>query len=100
MHVQLLTTPWTVAHQAFLSMGFSRQEYWNGLPCPPPGDLPDPRIEPVSFKFHALANRFFTTSTTWKVHKMRSEKAHRYKEEERDAGQLAVGRQMLRKILM
>ena len=40
--------PWTVAHQAPLSMGFSRQEYWSGLPCPPPGDLPDPGIEPRS----------------------------------------------------
>jgi len=37
-------TLWTVAHQASLSMGFSRQEYWSGLPCPPPGDLPDPGI--------------------------------------------------------
>ena len=43
--VQLFTTPWTVAHQAPLSMGFSRQEYWSGLPCPPPGDLPNPGIK-------------------------------------------------------
>ena len=41
------TTIWTLAHQAPLSMGFSRQEYWSGLPCPPPGDLPDPEIEPL-----------------------------------------------------
>ena len=41
-------TPWTVAHQATLSMGFSRQEYWNGLPFPSPEDLPDPGIEPLS----------------------------------------------------
>ena len=47
-YVQLLTTPWTVAHQVPLSMGFSRQEYWSGLSCPPPGDLPDPGIEPAS----------------------------------------------------
>ena len=47
-HVQLFETPWTVAHEAPLSMGFSRQEYWSGLPFPPPGDLPDPRIELVS----------------------------------------------------
>ena len=47
-HVQLLTTPWTAACQAPLSMGFSRQEYWSGLPCPPPGDLPNPGIEPRS----------------------------------------------------
>ena len=44
--VQLLVTLWTVARQGPLSMGFSRQEYWNGLPCSPPGDLPDPVIEP------------------------------------------------------
>ena len=47
-HVRLFATPWTVACQAPLSMGFSRQECWGGLPCPPPGDLPDPGIEPVS----------------------------------------------------
>ena len=46
--VQLFVTPWTVARQAPLSMGFPRQEYWNGLPFPPPGDLPDPGIETVS----------------------------------------------------
>ena len=43
--VQLYVTSWTVSHQAFLSMGFSRQEYWSGLPCPPPGDFPQPGIE-------------------------------------------------------
>ena len=48
--------PWTVAHQAPLPMGFSRQEYWSGLPCPPPGDLPHPGID--------SAGRFFTTSAT------------------------------------
>ena len=47
-HVQLFVTLWTIAHQASLSMGCSQQEYWSGLPCPPPGDLPDPGIEPVS----------------------------------------------------
>ena len=47
-HVQLFVTPWTVAHQDPLSMGFSRQEYWSGLPFPSPGDLPDPGIEPRS----------------------------------------------------
>ena len=46
--VQLLATPWTVAYQASLSIGFSRQEYWSGLPFPSPGDLPDPGIEPRS----------------------------------------------------
>src|SRR5574340_70981 len=44
--VQLFATPWTVAYQVPPSMGFSRQEYWSGLPCPSPGDLPDPGIEP------------------------------------------------------
>ena len=61
--VRLFATPWTVAWQAPLSMGFSRQEYWSGLPCPS-GDLPDPGIEPVSFRSPALAGRFFTTSAT------------------------------------
>ena len=44
-HVQLFATPWTVAYQALPSMGFSRQEYWSGLPFPSPGDLPNPGIE-------------------------------------------------------
>ena len=51
--------PWTVAHQAPLSMGFPRPEYWSGLPFPSPGDLPGPGIEPAS---PALAGRFFTTA--------------------------------------
>ena len=46
--VRLFTTPWTIARQASLSMGFSSQEYWSGLPLPSPGDLPDPGIEPRS----------------------------------------------------
>ena len=50
-----------------LSMGFSRQEYWSGLPCPPPGDLPDLGIEPLSLTFPALVGGFFTTSTTWEA---------------------------------
>ena len=65
--VWLLTTLWTVAHQPPLSMGFSRQEYWSGLPYPPPGDLPDPEIEPVSLMSPALAGRFFTTSISWEA---------------------------------
>ena len=56
--VQLFATPWTVAHQAPLSMGFPRQEDWIGLPFPSPGELPDPGIEPLS---PALAGVFFTT---------------------------------------
>ena len=64
-HVQLVVTLWTVAFQASLSMGFSRQEYWSELPCPPPGDLPEAGIEPASPASPALADRFITTSTTW-----------------------------------
>ena len=64
---QLFVTLWTVACQAPLSMGFSRQEYWSGLPCPPPGDLPDPGIKPTSLMSPALTGRFFTTSATWEV---------------------------------
>ena len=52
--VHLFGTPWTVARQAPLSMGFSRQEYWRGLPCPPPGDLCNPGIEPMSLMSPAL----------------------------------------------
>ena len=65
--VRLFVTPWTVACQAPLSMGFSRQEYWSGLPCPPPGDLPYPGIEPMSPASPALVGRFFTASATWKA---------------------------------
>ena len=54
-HVQLFATPWTVALQGPPSMGFSRQEYWSGLPFPSPGDLPDPGIEPRSPAFQADA---------------------------------------------
>ena len=61
--VRLLATLWTVACQALLSMGFSRQEYWSELLCPPPGDLPDPRIEPASLMSPALTGGFFTTIT-------------------------------------
>ena len=60
-------TPWTVAHQAPLSMGFHRQEYWSGLPFPSPGGLPNSGIEPMSPASSALASGFFTTSTTWEA---------------------------------
>ena len=60
-HVPLCATPWTVVHQAPLSMEFSRQEYWSGLPCPSPGDLPNPGIESMSLISPALAGGFFTT---------------------------------------
>ena len=64
---QLLSTLWTVALQAPLSMGFSRQEHWSGLPCPPPGDLPDPGVKPTSLTSPALAGGFFTISATWEA---------------------------------
>ena len=57
-HVPLFATLWTMAHQAPLSMGFSRQEYWSGLSCPPPGDLPDPGIKPTSLESLVLTSRF------------------------------------------
>ena len=62
--------------QAPLSMGFSRQEYWSGLPCPTPGDLPDPGIEPESLTSPALAGRFFTTSATWEPKVVSLRQAH------------------------
>ena len=60
-------TPWAVARLAPLSMGFSRREYCSGWPCPPPGDLPHPGIEPASLMSPALTGRFFTTSATWEA---------------------------------
>ena len=60
-------TIWTVVCQAPLFMELSRQEYQSGLPCPPPGDLPNPEIKPMSITSPALARSFFTTSTTWEV---------------------------------
>ena len=61
-------TLWTVARQAPLSMGFSRQAYWGGLPHPPPGDLPNPGIESASLMSPALAGGLFTTSATKETH--------------------------------
>ena len=63
----VFATPWIVARQAPLSMGFSRQEYWSGLPCPPPEDLPNPRIKPMSLMSPALADELFITSATWEA---------------------------------
>ena len=65
--VRLCETLWTAALQAPLSMGFSRQEYWSGLPFPSRGDLPDPGIEPRSLVSPALAGGFFTTSDPWEA---------------------------------
>ena len=60
-------TPWTVASQAPLSLGFSRQEYWSDLPFPSPGDLPNQGIKIASLMSPALAGSFFTTSATWEA---------------------------------
>ena len=65
--VRLFVTSWSIARQAPPSMGLSRQEYWSGMPCPPPGGLPDPGIEPRSPLPPASAGGFFTTSATWEA---------------------------------
>ena len=67
-HVRLFAAPWTIiACQAPMSMGFSRQEYWSGLPLPTPEDLPHPGIESTSLTSPPLAAGFFTTRATWKA---------------------------------
>ena len=73
VHPRLVAaTPWTAAHQAPLSMGLSRLEYWSGLPCPPHlGGLPSPGIGPTSLVSPALVVGFFTTSTSWKAQRER-----------------------------
>lgn len=65
--VWLFATLWTVAHQAPLSVGVSMKEHWSGLPCPPPENLPDSGIEPISFTSLSLAGGFFTTSANWEA---------------------------------
>ena len=67
--VRLFATPWTVARQAPLSMGFSRQEYWSGLPFPSPGDLPDPGMEPGSpaLEADALTSEPHVQGTSWQM---------------------------------
>ena len=62
--VCLFVTKWIIARQAPLSMGFSKQEYWSGLPFPSPGDLPNPVIEPLSLMSPALTGGFFSASAT------------------------------------
>ena len=64
-HVQLIAALWIVACHAPLFMGFSRQEYCSGLPFPPPGDLPNPGIKPMSLLFPVLAGRFFIIGLPW-----------------------------------
>ena len=66
-HVQSFVTLWTIAHQAPLPMGFSRQEYWSGLPCPPAVDLFDSGIELASLMSPALSGGCFTTSASWEA---------------------------------
>ena len=66
----------TVVHQAPLSMGFSRQEYWSGLPCPPPGDLLNPGIEPMSLISLALAGKFLTLVPRGKYHQLLLNEGH------------------------
>ena len=72
MHAKLLqsclsVTPWTAARQAALSTGFSSQEYWSGLPCPSPGDLPNPGIKLLSLTSPALADGFITVNASWEA---------------------------------
>ena len=74
--VSIFATPCTMAHQALLSMGSSRQEYGSGLPCPPPGHLQNPRIKPLSLASPALAGGFFTTVLPGKP--LDSASFHRY----------------------
>ena len=71
-HIQLCVNLWTVACQVPLSMGFSRQENWSGMPCPTPGELSGPEIELASFTSPTLACGFFTTSATWEASHQRN----------------------------
>ena len=66
-HFRLCVNPWPIACQAPLSMGFSRQEHWSGLPFPSPGDLPDLGVEHASLRLPALSGRFFATGATWEA---------------------------------
>ena len=66
--IRLFVTPWTVAHQAPLSMGLCRQECWSGLPCPPPGEIPNPGTKPRSLLSPELGGGFFTTTPPGKPH--------------------------------
>ena len=67
-HVRFFVTLWTVSRQSSLSMGFNRQEYWSGLPCPSPEALPNPGIKAIYLMSPALAVGFDTTSTIWEAH--------------------------------
>ena len=76
-YVQLSAAPWTVDHQAPLSVGFSRQECWSGLPCPPP-DLPDPGTEPMSAVSPALQTDYFTAKPPVEPTDIHSSAVHSY----------------------
>ena len=65
--IQLFAAPWTVIRQASLLMELSKQEYWNGVPFPTPGALPNPGIKPVSLESPTFTGGFFTTSATWEA---------------------------------
>ena len=75
-HVRLFLIPWAVTHQAPLSMGFPRQEYWSGLPFPPAGDLPDSGIEPVSPASPALTGGFIVIIFTAEPPQKAKERHH------------------------
>ena len=77
-HVRLFATPWTAACQTPLSMGFSRQEHWGGLPCPPPGIFLTQRSNPHVLRLLPLAREFFTTSATWEAKKKKKTKKNLY----------------------
>ena len=72
IHIKLFITPWTIVCQAPLSMEFSREEYWSGLPFSAPRDLPDPGIQPTFLVSLALAGRFFYHCATWEAYQIDS----------------------------
>ena len=76
--VSNFVTPWTVARQAPLSVGFFRQDYWSGLPCPPPGDLPNPGTEPMSPVSPALQEDSLSTEPPGKLQNVNIEYLHRF----------------------
>ena len=84
-------TLWTLACQAPPSMGFSRQEYWSGWACPPPGDLPNPGIEPISLTSPALEGGFFNSSVTWEAYS-RATKIQRRRNLGLRTGERLIGR--------
>ena len=79
IHVQLCANPWIIPCQTPLSMGLPRQQYWSGLPCSSPGDLPDPGIKPAPLMSLALASGFFTPRATWEAQLKNSSKHQNHK---------------------